>query len=152
MVTMVGTQAEFRDALYELCELDYDAIAAYEAAINLLEKENHIKKMEEFKQDHQRHVIEISNLLHKHKVEAPDGPSPKNLLTQGKVYLANLMGDEAILQAMLSNEQDTNTAYERLNEFKDKWKDGITILKQGLKDEKKHKQWLQLTLNGYKNK
>ncbi|MGQ3888588.1 ferritin-like domain-containing protein [Legionella sp. CNM-1927-20] len=150
MVTMVGTQTEFRDALYELCELDYDAIEAYEAAINLLEKEGHIKKMEEFKEDHQRHVEEISNLLRKHQAKVPDGPSPKSFLTQGKVVLVNLMGDRAILQAMLTNEQDTNTAYERLNKYKDKWKDAVTILKRGLSDEKKHKRWIQLTLNGYK--
>ncbi|WP_131784099.1 ferritin-like domain-containing protein [Legionella gresilensis] len=150
MVTMVGTQEKFEDALYELCELDYDAVEAYEAAINRLDKKDYVSKMEEFKNDHQRHIEEISNLLRKHQAKVPDGPSPKNILTQGKVVLANLMGDEAILKAMLSNEQDTNTAYERLNEHKEKWGDANTILSRGLEDERRHKQWIQLTLNGYK--
>lgn len=150
MVTMVGTQTNFEDALYELCELDYDAIEAYEAAINRLDNKDYVNKMEEFKKDHERHVEEISNLLRKHQKEVPDGPSPKNILAQGKVVLANMFGDEAILKAMLSNEQDTNTAYERLNEYKEKWDDAITMLSRGLEDEKRHKQWIQLTLNGYK--
>jgi rubrerythrin len=150
MVTMVGTQVRFDEALYELCELDYDAIEAYKAAINRLENKEYVSKMEEFKQDHQQHVQEISNLLRKHQAKAPDGPSPKNILTQGKVVLANLLGDQAILKAMLSNEQDTNTAYERLNDHEEKWEDSLDILKKGLADEKRHKQWIQLTLNGYK--
>ena len=42
----------------------------------------------------------------------------KALLTKGKVVIAGLMGDEAILQAMRTNEADTNTAYERAVNFK----------------------------------
>ena len=38
--------------------------------------------------------------------------SAKSYLTQGKVILANLIGDLTILRAMRSNEIDTNTAYE----------------------------------------
>jgi hypothetical protein len=34
----------------------------------------------------------------------------KALLTKGKVVIAGLMGDAAILQAMRTNEADTNTA------------------------------------------
>jgi hypothetical protein len=34
MATMVGTQKSFTEAIKELVELDYDALGAYEAAIN----------------------------------------------------------------------------------------------------------------------
>ena len=37
MATMVGTQKSFTEAIKELVELDYDALGAYEAAINNLE-------------------------------------------------------------------------------------------------------------------
>lgn len=56
-------------------------------------------------------------------------------------------GDKAILQAMLSNEEDTNTAYERLNNHTDKWDDAEKILEQGFKDEQKHKKWIENQLN-----
>jgi hypothetical protein len=40
MVTRVGMQTEFIEAVKELIELDYDAIGAYEAAIIRLERQN----------------------------------------------------------------------------------------------------------------
>ncbi len=49
-------------------------------------------------------------------------------LHKGKVVLANLMGDEAILSAMLSNEEDTNTAYKKMNERTDIWDEAIDVL------------------------
>lgn len=147
MVTLVGTQTNFIDALRELVELDYDAVAAYEAAINRIESEVYKEKLNEFKADHERHIQEISNILSKHNEEAPEGPSSKQWLTQGKVVIANLMGDEAILRAMLTNEVDTNTAYERMNEREDEWSDIQDILKKGLEDEKRHKQWIEECLS-----
>jgi hypothetical protein len=68
--------------------------------------------------------------------------SVKELLTKGKVIIANLVGDKAVLMAMASNEVDTNTAYERMNSREDKWVDAIDILKKGLADEKRHAAWL----------
>lgn len=147
MVTKVGLQANFVAALKDLLELDYDAIEAYEVAINRLENQEYKSKLTEFKKDHERHVSELTALLKKHNEDAPTGPSGKQWLTKGKVILADLAGDNAILVAMRSNEIDTNTAYERLNEFDDKWSDSVDILKRGLDDERKHKAWLESVLS-----
>lgn len=146
MSTSVGTQDKFVDALYQLCELDYDAVEAYQAAINRLDNEEYKNKLSEFKADHQRHIREIQAILAKHNADAPDSPSAKQLLTQGKVVLANLFGDNAILKAMLSNEVDTNTAYERLNSRADEWDDAKDVLKRGLEDERRHKSWIENVL------
>ena len=45
--------------------------------------------------------------------------------------------------AMISNEIDTNTAYERLNYHEEKWPEAVATLRQGLADERKHQEWLQ---------
>jgi rubrerythrin len=143
MATLVGTQSKFLEALKELVELDYDAIEAYEAAINRLENEFYKTQLQKFKKDHERHVKEINKILIL-KGEGPvTEPSSKQWLTQGKVVLANLVGDKAVLQAMYSNEEDTNTAYQRLNDHADKWPETVEILTQGLADEKSHKKWLE---------
>ncbi|MBA2654724.1 MAG: DUF892 family protein [Gammaproteobacteria bacterium] len=152
MTTLVGTQDNFVDALYQLCELDYDAVEAYQAAINRLDREDYKGKLNEFKADHERHIREIRSLLSKHQADAPDSPSAKHLVTQGKVVLANLFGDDAILKAMLSNEVDTNTAYERLNTRADEWDDAKEILMQGLSDERRHKAWIENTLSSSQRK
>lgn len=144
MVTMVGTQTEFSAAVKELIELDYDAVEAYEAAILRLENTVYKGKLSEFMEDHKHHIQEFSSLLKKHNCDIPTGPSTaKQWLAKGKVVLANLVGDNAILSAMLSNEEDTNTAYERMNERTDKWDDAKDIIKQGLEDEKRHKKWFE---------
>jgi rubrerythrin len=147
MVTLVGTQTNFADSIRELLELDFAAVEAYDAAINRLETEDYKSHLKGFKSDHGRHIKELSDLLRKHREEVPqDLSSTKQWLTQGKVFLANLIGDDTILRAMLSNECDTNTAYERMNERNDIWSDALETLRRGLDDERRHKQWLENTL------
>ena len=60
--------------------------------------------------------------------------------------LANLVSDEAILGAIHSNELDTNTAYSRMCEREDVWESAREVLKRGLEDEKRHKAWIEKTL------
>lgn len=144
MVTMVGKQAEFGSAVTELIELNYDTVEAYEAVITRLENTIYKRKLREFRNNHFQHIEELSNLLQKHGYAAPKGPSSeRNWLTKGKVILANLMGDGAILSTMLSNEEDTNTAYEMMNERDDRWNDARDILRRGLEDERYHKKWFE---------
>jgi len=66
----------------------------------------------------------------------------KALLTKGKVVIAGLMGDEAILQAMRTNEADTNTAYERAVNFKGLQANTRDVLQRGLEDERRHCEWI----------
>jgi ferritin-like metal-binding protein YciE len=147
MVTLVGTQDNFAKALKELVELDYAAVDAYQAAIDRLDSPEHQDKLKEFKQDHEDHIKEVSKLLKKHNEDVPTQcPMGKELLATGKVVMANLIGENTILQAMKSNEEDTNTAYERMNAHKDKWPEAEEILKKGLQDEKRHKAWLEAIL------
>lgn len=146
MVTLVGTQTNFIDAIKELVELDYEAVEAYEAAVNRLEDEDYKHQLQEFKNDHHSHIFELSEALNKNNHTPPTGPSAKQFLTQGKVVLANLFGDKAILRAMRSNEVDTNTAYERIVTHKDIHPDFEAIVQKGLADEKRHKAWLEKTI------
>ena len=60
----------------------------------------------------------------------------KALLTKGKVVIAGLMGDEAILQATRTNEADTNTAYERAVKLSGLPSNTRDVLQRGLEDER----------------
>jgi hypothetical protein len=143
MTTLVGKQADFADALNELLELDYDAVEAYQAAIHRLNNADYKSKLSEFMGDHAKHVNEITALLKKHNKRYATKPSGKQWLTKGKVILADLISEDSVLSAMLTNENDTNVAYTRMNERTDKWPDAIDIIKNGLQDEKRHKLWLK---------
>ncbi len=143
MITKVGLQANFISALQDLAELDFDAIEAYEAAINRLENSHYKNKLTEFKNDHVEHTRVINDFLSRHKEEKITEPSAKSLLTKGKVVIADLFGEKAILSAMLSNEMDTNTAYENLSSHEHLDPDAAGFLHKGLQDEKKHKTWIE---------
>lgn len=143
MVTMVGLESNFIQMLNDLIELDYDAIEAYTAAINRLEDASSREYFAQFRSDHERHTQELTQLVTDLGGTPSTGPSFKHYLTQGKVVLADLFGDEAILGAMKTNEDDTNTAYERAVNHDKKPAIAHDVLKQGLADERRHRAWIE---------
>ncbi len=67
----------------------------------------------------------------------------KQRLTTGKVALANLAGNGAILRAMKTNEDDTVAAYEQA------LSNAVTdarlhpLLEKGVSDERRHRAWME---------
>jgi len=65
------------------------------------------------------------------------------VVTQGKVLLAGLTGDRAVLKAMKSNEDDTNQAYERAasnDVVPARLRD---VLRACLADERRHRSYIE---------
>jgi uncharacterized protein (TIGR02284 family) len=118
MTTTVGTENTLESLLEDLIQLDYDAADAYQAAIDRLQNSSYRSSLAEFKRDHLRHITELGDILSSMGRTPPKEGDMKALLAKGKVVIAGLIGDEAILQAMRTNEADTNTAYERAVNFK----------------------------------
>ena len=146
MVTMVGTQNDYVEALIALLELEYDALEAYKAAINRLENEEFKIQLKLFCDDHQKHIDCLNKIIESHDENPPSGSDIKAVLTQGKVVIAGLINDQEILKAMLTNEEDTNTAYGRLTQYVDIPEDDKTFLDEALADEKRHKAWIEQAL------
>ncbi len=146
MVTLVGTQKDFSEALANLIELDFAAAASYQEAIECVKSSTLRAKLREFKDDHQRHIQECGDLLHKMGMEPPTSAGIKQIFTQGKILFAHLMGDKVILKALESNEEDTVVAYERLNTHPGKTEDASEILARGLTDEQRQQAWLEQTI------
>ncbi len=147
MVTTVGLQDEPLDLLNALITLDYDAVEAYRAAIERLEQPSYRETLNEFLGDHLRHTKDLSALVRSQGGTPPEGPGMKSMMTAGKVAMADLAGDSAILRAMLSNEGDTNTAYERAAEHRNLPDHMRDLVGRNLNDERRHKAWLEQTLS-----
>lgn len=131
--------------LTDVVELDYDAAAAYREAIDRLDNTAFKTKLQEFLRDHERHISDLSEVIRKEGGTPPDSGDFKKVLTKGKVQLADLAGDEAILKAMKTNEDQTNSKYESMVE--ENFPNHIrTLLKQGLEDERRHRAWIETTL------
>lgn len=54
--------------------------------------------------------------------------------------------DLTLLKALLDNEKDTNKAYEEMNDRDDLCPQERTLVWEGLKNEKNHKQWFKENL------
>lgn len=143
MATAVGYQQSVPELLAGLIELDYDAIEAYRAAVERLEDTTFRTHLAGFRQDHERHVQDVGARLRALGGEVPDGPDIKQILTKGKVVIAGLLGDHAILLAMKTNEDDTNTAYERAAARTDLTADLREVLQANLADERRHRAWIE---------
>lgn len=150
MVTTVGTENTLDDLLTDLVKLDFDAADAYQAAIDRLQNPEFRATLALFREDHLRHVDELSEVLN--EVLKASGKTPpqeggvKGYLTQGKVVMGGLMGDKAIIQAMKTNEDDTNTAYDRAVAFKAAPADTHQIFTRAQLDERRHRDWMEATL------
>jgi uncharacterized protein (TIGR02284 family) len=134
------------EKLSDVIALDYDAIAAYQAAIDRLEDPTYKAQLQEFKADHQRHVDELGNAVRREGGNPPEGGDAMKILTKGQVVIAGLMGDEAILKAMKKNEDQTNSKYEE--EVNEGYPPPIhALLQHGLADERRHRAWLEATIS-----
>lgn len=143
MVTTAGTAADVVDMLNDLIQLDYDAVQAYEAAINRIDDDEHRRQLSAFRDDHVRHTEELSRVVRGLGGEPATSASMKQVLTVGKVAFADMMGARAVLQAMKTNEDDTNTAYERASGRSDLPPAAIPVIQSALSDERRHRDWIE---------
>lgn len=144
-MTTEADSKEIISELSDLIKLDYDAIAAYQSAIERLDDAGHKKKLAEFMGDHESHVQELGKAVRNHGGTPPTEGGALKVLTKGKVVIAGLVGDKAILKAMKANEVVTNTKYEHA--AKKNYPEQIqAIVQQGLSDERRHKDWIEATI------
>lgn len=131
--------------LNELIKLDFDAIEAYEVAIEKLESQPYREQLTQYLEDHRRHINDLSALVLGYGGTAATGPDLKRLLTKGKVVIADLIGDDqAILSAMHLNEEITNKAYDAaLSHIGNVKSETRVALQSNLADERRHRAWLE---------
>jgi uncharacterized protein (TIGR02284 family) len=140
---MVGTQKDLAKLLNALIELDLDAIEAYRVAVEKLENATDKAQLGSFMADHERHVIELRPLVESLGEKAADRADVKAVLTKGKVAIGGLFGDRAVLLAMKTNEDDTNTAYERAVNRDDLPAHIRDVLVRNLGDERRHRAYIE---------
>lgn len=143
MATTVGTESTFDKLVRDLLYLEHDAIAAYDTTIDRLGDETAKQQIVRFRDDHVHHVQTLKKIAAEVGIEAPQEGDVKQMLTTGKVALAALIGDGAVLKAMRTNEEDTVTAYERASDHRDARGESKAFFTKALDDEKRHRAWMQ---------
>ena len=142
MVTTVGTEDSFEKLVQNLLILEHDAIAAYESTLSRLDSEVAKTKIAEFKRDHDEHVAELTRMAGSLGVAAPTEGDLKEYLTTGKVALAAIIGDGAILKAMSTNEIETKMAYDHASKNAVASTEAQTYFRKAFADETRHKDWM----------
>jgi len=134
------------DHLNALIELDLDAIEAYEAAIARLKDPGDRARLEGFLRDHRRHVTDLTILVEQRGAVAASHPDFKRVLTKGKVVLAGVAGDRAVLEAMRSNETTTTKTYEKAARDPSLPADARMVVERNFADEARHYAWIDQRL------
>jgi uncharacterized protein (TIGR02284 family) len=147
MAKMTTNSTSIVKQLNALIALDFDAIEAYEAAIARLKEQNDKAQLTRFLGDHQRHVVDLVPLVQDFGGEPTTKADFKQVLTKGKVVLAGLAGDHAILEAMKSNEETTTRTYRSAIEEPGLPLQARTTLERNFSDEQRHLAWLEQRLS-----
>lgn len=145
MVTMVGNEDDIKDLVTNLIYLEHDAIAAYDSCGERLDDETLRARIAEFKSDHLQHLEVLRRIASETGAEAPVEGDMKQMLTTGKIVVADILGDGAILKAMKTNEDDTVTAYERASRHPDAIPESKAFFMQAHQDELRHREWMEST-------
>jgi uncharacterized protein (TIGR02284 family) len=140
---MVAKNEDLAKLMNDLIALDFDAIEAYDAAIVRLDTASDREQLGRFMEDHRQHVIDLTFLVRDLGEEPQTEADFKRVLTEGKVVLAGLIGDHAVLAAMKSNEDDTNRAYERAVQSQGVPERIMAIFLKNLSDERRHREWIE---------
>ena len=143
MSTIVGNEENFTNLIRNLILLEHDAIAAYDSTIERLEDAGAASKIAEFRQDHQQHLDVLHEIALQLGLEPPTEGDMKQMLTTGKIMLAKLAGDGAILKAMKTNEDDTVTAYDRAKDHREAKPETRAFFQKALSDELRHRDWME---------
>lgn len=143
MAEMTTTPEQIIKHLNALIELDYDAIEAYEAAIARLSDPTEKTHLQTFMADHGRHVIDLSPLIADLGGQPATKGDFKKVLTKGKVVVAGLAGDRAVLEAMKSNEETTTRTYRKASSEPGLPTRIRAVLERNLGDEQRHLAWIE---------
>ena len=143
MPTTVGTETTAVDLIKNLLILEHDAIAAYDSTIERLESAEYRQHIETFRRDHEEHVQELGRIADTMGIDKPMEGDMKQWLTTGKVALADLAGDNAILKAMKTNEDDTVAAYQQALDNDITGAELRPLMEKGLADERRHRAWME---------
>jgi uncharacterized protein (TIGR02284 family) len=129
--------------LNSLIELDFDAVEAYQAAIDRLSEATDQAKLRQFMGDHERHITDLRPLV----LELGGAPAQKadimKVVAKGKVVLAGIAGDHAVLAAMKSNEETSTKTYRKASAEEGLPSHVRAVIERNFADEQRHLAWIE---------
>jgi rubrerythrin len=129
---------EVVERLNDLLQLDYDAIKAYDQAIEHSDDLDAREDLEDFRLDHERHITDLGTVIvDLGGVPESEGRDLKGVLIEGLTALRSVTGTLGALRAMRMNEKLTNRTYEKALEHSLPLA-VREVVRQNLQDERRH--------------
>ena len=131
--------------LNELIQLDYNAITAYQQAIEACDHVEVKGTLGEFRRDHERHISDLSSQVIALGGTPPAGQDFTGKLLEGFTAIAS-HGDQSALLAMRGNEELTNRKYASALELI--LPEGArAVVERNCQDEQRHLFWIKDALD-----
>ena len=135
--------AEVLDGLNDLLQLDHDAIAAYDVAIEKLEDRDHASQIAGFRRDHERHIRELNELVLRLGGTPKNEPHLTGPFKTAMQSLGGLAGDKGLLLAWRTNELQVRTKYDHYASRAMLWPPDVKRTIDGAAlDEERHYAWV----------
>lgn len=132
--------------LKKLMQLDIDAVRAYEQALDHIKIAALHTAISQFRDDHQRHITELSAAIRELGEEPPTiSPDLKGLLIEVFTTLRSVTGTEGALKAMKSNEKLTNRDYHNALGI-DSTPEIKALIEKNYADEQRHLAYIEQAL------
>ena len=133
------------DECNELIRFDFDAIGAYDEAIEQIKDIEVVERLTSFRGDHENHVADLSAIVQRLGGSPPSKPGLRGIARKTLTKVAGLIGTEACLRAMESNENVLNQQY--ANRVKlDLPEDVLAVIRRNYQDEQRHLAWVREAL------
>lgn len=142
-MTSIWHEGDPAALLTHVMELDLAAMEGYRIASEHLDNEAYRAQMQVFMGDHERHLRELEPIV-RGLGGVPPAANAKIRMLPGMVTIAGRDGDDAILLAMQNNEMGVGEAYRDALERAPA--EAHDVIARGCRDEKRHVQWLSVTL------
>lgn len=144
---MGGTHApalqEVLDGLNDLLQLDHDAVAAYDVAIDKLEDRDHADQIAGYRRDHERHIRELNDLVARLGGTPANHPHATGPFKTALQSLGGLAGDKGLLMAFRTNELQVRTKYDSYASKAMLWPPDVKRVIDGAAlDEERHYAWV----------
>ena len=126
--------------LNDLLQLDHDAVQAYTLAIQSLPRDAFAATLARFRDDHERHVAELSDLVRRHggvPAQMPHATAPFKLAVQA---LGNAGGLRETLLAFKTNEAQVRDKYRRFAQ-QHYPPEVAAVVRRAAHDEETHYGW-----------
>jgi len=99
--------------LENITEYEYDVVEAYRTAKDRLSHTSDLAMLQSFEDEHTEQIRQLASATRSMGTWVPRAGDWQQVLTEGKVAMASLVGELPVLTAMTHNEENVLHAYER---------------------------------------